>query len=148
MSDYLDWQNKISSDFRVVPLLYVADYRISPVNKIIEDGEEPVKLCNYTDVYKNSYITSNITFIEGSASENEIGRFQIEDGDVLITKDSEAWNDIGIPAIVMGYFEHTTICGYHLALIRANKNLLRRSICFTVLNLNSIDYNWRLRQLV
>lgn len=124
MSDYLDWQNKASSDFRIVPLLYVADYRISPVNKIIEDGEEPVKLCNYTDVYKNSYITSDITFMDGSASENEIERFQIEDGDVLITKDSEAWNDIGVPAIVKGDFEHSTICGYHLALIRPNKNVV------------------------
>lgn len=120
----MNWQNKISPDHKIVPLLFVADYRISPVDKIVKDDEEPVKLCNYTDVYKNTYITSDIEFMEGSASENEIERFLIKDGDVLITKDSESWNDIGIPAIVKGDFEHTTVCGYHLALMRPYKNLV------------------------
>jgi len=124
MSNYLNWRNKISSDRKIVPLLFVADYRISPVDKIVKDDEDPVKLCNYTDVYKNTYITSDIKFMDGSASRNEIKRFQIKDGDVLITKDSESWNDIGIPAIVKGSFENTTVCGYHLALMRPHKNLV------------------------
>lgn len=130
MSDYLDWQNNISSDYKIVPLLYVADYRISPVDKIAKDDEDQVRLCNYTDVYKNIYITSNIEFMEGSASENEIERFLIKDGDVLITKDSESWNDIGIPAIVKGDFEHTTVCGYHLALMRPNRKLIAPKYLF------------------
>lgn len=124
MSNYLNWQNKISTDHKIVPLLFVADYRISPVDKIVKDDEELVKLCNYTDVYKNTYINSDIEFMEGSASENEIERFLIKDGDILITKDSESWNDIGIPAIVKGDFEHTTVCGYHLALMRPYKKLV------------------------
>ncbi|MBL0047033.1 MAG: restriction endonuclease subunit S [Bacteroidetes bacterium] len=124
MSNYLDWQSKISSDREIVPLFYVADYRISPVDKIPQDNEDSVKLCNYTDVYKNTYITSDIEFMEGSASDNEIERFLIKDGDVLITKDSESWNDIGIPAIVKGDFENITICGYHLALMRPKENLV------------------------
>lgn len=118
MSNYLDWQNKLSEDHKIVPLLFVADYRISPVDKIVKDDEEPVKLCNYTDVYKNTFITSDIELMKGSASENEIERFLIKDGDVLITKDSESWNDIGVPAIVKGDFEHATVLGYHLALMR------------------------------
>jgi type I restriction enzyme S subunit len=124
MSNYLHWQNNISSDHKIVPLLYVADYRVSPVDKIVKDDEDAVMLCNYTDVYKNTYITSDIEFMEGSAAENEIERFSIKDGDVLITKDSESWNDIGIPAIVKGNFENTTICGYHLALMRPHEKLV------------------------
>ncbi|MCW3108228.1 MAG: hsdS [Segetibacter sp.] len=124
MSNYLDWQSKVSSDREIVPLFYVADYRISPVDKIPKEYEDSVKLCNYTDVYKNTYITSDIEFMDGSASDNEIERFLIKDGDVLITKDSESWNDIGIPAIVKGDFENITLCGYHLALMRPNENLV------------------------
>lgn len=124
MSNYLDWQNKISFDRKIVPLFYIADFSISPVDKILKEEEEKVSLCNYTDVYKNTYITSDLEFMIGSASENEINRFQIQDGDVLITKDSESWDDIGIPAIVVGNFENTTLCGYHLALMRPKKKIV------------------------
>lgn len=130
MSNYLDWQNKISSDRKIVPLFYIADFSISPVDKIIKEEEEKVSLCNYTDVYKNKYITSDLEFMEGSASENEINRFQIQDGDILITKDSESWDDIGIPAMVVGNFENTTLCGYHLALMRPKKNLVNPKFVF------------------
>ncbi|RYJ39653.1 Restriction modification system DNA specificity domain protein [Flavobacterium anhuiense] len=130
MSNYLDWQNKISSDRKIVPLFYIADFSISPVDKIVKEEEEKVNLCNYTDVYKNTYITSDLEFMEGSASENEINRFQIYDGDVLITKDSESWDDIGIPAIVVGNFQNTTLCGYHLALMRPKKNLVNPKFLF------------------
>jgi len=130
MSNYLDWQNKISSDRMIVPLFYIADFSISPVDKIVKEEEEKVSLCNYTNVYKNTYITSDLDFMEGSASENEINRFQIRDGDVLITKDSESWDDIGIPAIVVGNFENTTLCGYHLALMRPKKKLVNPKFLF------------------
>ncbi|WP_459926323.1 restriction endonuclease subunit S [Flavobacterium covae] len=130
MSNYLDWQNKILSDRKIVPLFYIADFSISPVDKIIKEEEEKVSLCNYTDVYKNKYITSDLEFMEGSASENEINRFQIQDGDILITKDSESWDDIGIPAMVVGNFENTTLCGYHLALMRPKKNLVNPKFVF------------------
>lgn len=123
MDSYLNWQEKIPSGFRVVPLFYVAEYRISPVDKIVKDNEFAVKLCNYTDVYKNTDITSDMEFMEGSASDHEIKRFELRDGDVLITKDSESWDDIGIPAIAKGSFDKV-ICGYHLALIRPYQNIV------------------------
>ena len=38
-------------------------------------------------------------------------------GDVLITKDSETWEDIGVPALV-DYAVSDLVCGYHLAMLR------------------------------
>ena len=35
----------------------VADLRVSNVDKHEKDGEVPVRLCNYVDVYKNDRIT-------------------------------------------------------------------------------------------
>lgn len=121
MESYLDWINRVSSDTEIVPLYFVADFRISPIDKIKYEHETPVKLCNYVDVYKNTYISSDIDFMEGTASENEIERFTIKDGDIMITKDSESSDDIGIPAIVKGDFEELTVCGYHLALITPDR---------------------------
>ena len=93
------------------------DMRVSNVDKHINDNELPVRLCNYVDVYKNDRITENLTFMKATASADEIDRFRVEQGDVLITKDSEVWNDIGVPALV-DYTAPDLVCGYHLALLR------------------------------
>lgn len=97
----------------------VADVRFSSVDKLTCPGEEPVRLCNYTDVYNNDYITDAIEFMRASATPPEIERFGLKLGDVIITKDSETPDDIGIPAVV----DHSApdlVCGYHLGLIRPN----------------------------
>jgi type I restriction enzyme S subunit len=44
-------------------------------------------------------------------------------GDVLITKDSEEWDDIAIPALV-AETAPDLVCGYHLAIVRPNGQAL------------------------
>lgn len=95
----------------------VADVRFSNVDKISRPGERPVRLCNYTDVYNNDYITSGLEFMEATATHFEITKFGLRVGDVLLTKDSETPNDIGIPTVV-DQTADDLVCGYHLALIR------------------------------
>jgi type I restriction enzyme, S subunit len=107
-------------EWQEVPLASVADIRFSSVNKVSQPGEQPVRLCNYTDVYNNDYITADMDFMRATATRSEIERFVLHVGDVIITKDSETPDDIGIPAVV-----DTTapdlVCGYHLALLRPNQ---------------------------
>ena len=45
----------------------VAKVEISSVDKKAKDGETPVRLCNFTDVYHNWAITSDMacSFMEG-----------------------------------------------------------------------------------
>lgn len=102
----------------------VADVQFSNVDKHTLDDEEPVRLCNYVDVYKNERITGDIPFMEASASAAEIARFQIQPGDVLVTKDSETPDDIAIPALVAESIPGV-LCGYHLAMIRPRSGLVR-----------------------
>ena len=97
----------------------VADVRFSNVDKISRAGERPVRLCNYTDVYNNDYITAGMEFMEATATHSEIAKFGLRVGDVLLTKDSETPNDIGIPTVVDEAADDL-VCGYHLALIRPN----------------------------
>jgi hypothetical protein len=108
---------------RTAPLASMAAIRFSSVDKLTEHGEMPVRLCNYTDVYKNTYILSSMPFMRATASTAEISRFGLRVGDVIITKDSETPDDIGVPAVVDSTAPDL-VCGYHLALIRPDLKCL------------------------
>lgn len=111
------WDEAVPEGWDVRKLKYLAHIRNSNVDKRSEEGEQPVRLCNYTDVYYNDRITADLDFMPATASRAEIARFRLRRGDVLITKDSESPDDIAVPA----YVEHDladVLCGYHLALVR------------------------------
>lgn len=111
----------LPAGWRCVPLNSVAEVRFSNVDKKTNHGELPVRLCNYMDVYSNDYIVRGMPFMHASATKSEIARFGLQQGDVIITKDSETPDDIGISAVV----DEATpdlVCGYHLALIRPNRD--------------------------
>lgn len=105
--------------WRTQKLKHVAVVRFSSVDKKTGDGELPVRLCNYTDVYNNDRIIDDPDFMQATATPDEIARFTLKRGDVLITKDSEIWNDIAVPAYVTADMPGV-LCGYHLAHIRPN----------------------------
>ena len=96
----------------------LADVRVSNVDKKSYAAERPIRLCNYMDVYANDYLTSALLdFMPATASPSEIERFALHAGDVVITKDSETPDDIGVPAVIVEDIDGL-VCGYHLALIR------------------------------
>ncbi|MGO3424220.1 MAG: restriction endonuclease subunit S [Pseudoalteromonas distincta] len=101
----------------------VAKIIVSPVDKKIIEGEIPVELCNYTDVYYNTRITNSIEFMKATAKQSEIDKYTLQVNDVIITKDSETPGDIAIPALVSEDLGGT-VCGYHLAIIRPKSRLV------------------------
>ena len=78
-----------------------------------------MRLCNYVDVYKNEKITMALDFMEATATDDQIDRFSLRVGDVVITKDSETPDDIGVPALV-AETAPDLVCGYHLTILRPN----------------------------
>lgn len=111
------WADAVPEGWDVRKLKYLAEIRNSNVDKRSEEGEQPVRLCNYTDVYYNDRITADLDFMPATASRAEIERFRLQRGDVLITKDSESPDDIAVPAYVEQDLADV-LCGYHLALVR------------------------------
>jgi len=103
----------------------VAKVEISSVDKKSKDGESPVKLCNFTDVYHNWAITAGMAdnFMEVTANAKEIEKFTIRKGQVAFTKDSETRDDIGIPTYIADDFENVLL-GYHCALITPDESKL------------------------
>ncbi len=103
-----------------VPLKSVAELRFSNVDKKTAEGEAPVLLCNYTDVYYNRRITQALPFMTATASTDQIRRLTLRVGDVLFTKDSETAEDMGMPARVTEDLP-SVVLGYHLGLARPTK---------------------------
>jgi len=129
---FLDWTHSLPVDWKIKPLRAVVNYAVSNVDKIPVDGEVDVRLCNYSDVYNNEFITLALDFMRATATESEISKFGLLVGDVVITKDSESWDDIGVSALV----EETAadlVCGYHLAVLRPQDRLLDGAFLFRCL---------------
>ena len=118
----VEWLGDVPAHWEVRRLRTVAEMRVSNVDKHTREDEISVRLCNYVDVYKNDLITPDLPFMSATASRDEIDRFRLNQGDVLITKDSEAWDDIGVPALAEKP-GNDLICGYHLALLRPRKEM-------------------------
>lgn len=100
-----------------VPLKRVALVRVSNVDKRTVAADERVRLCNYTDVYYRGTIHADQDFMVATATHEQVMTYGLKSGDVVITKDSETPDDIGVPS----YVESTApdlVCGYHLAIIR------------------------------
>jgi type I restriction enzyme S subunit len=110
----VEWLGEIPADWSVKRLKEIACVQLSNVDKKTVEGDKPTFLCNYVDVYYNERITANLDFMEATATAAQIHRFSLRVGDVLITKDSESWTDIAVPAVVAEKLPGV-IAGYHLA---------------------------------
>jgi type I restriction enzyme S subunit len=111
------WLDAVPDHWQFDCVKRFAEVRPSNVDKKSHDDEIPVRLCNYTDVYRNETISSDLDFMSATATKEQVERFRLIKGDVLITKDSETADDIAIAALVSETLE-AVVCGYHLALLR------------------------------
>jgi type I restriction enzyme S subunit len=139
----IKWLGKMPKHWEVKKLKFNAFVQFSNVNKKSEDGEILIRLCNYVDVYYNDFITPDLEFMEATASSEEIKKFHLKVGDVLLTKDSEEWNDIAIPAY-MTFEAPDLICGYHLAQVRPQEKLILGKYLFWLLSADCINYQFRI----
>ena len=117
----IEWLGEIPAHWDIRRLKSLAAVQLSNVDKKSEEGQAAVGLCNYVDVYYNERIGSDVDFMAATASDEQIRRFSLCQGDVLITKDSESWTDIAVPAVVSQDLPNV-LCGYHLAHIRPGDN--------------------------
>ena len=119
----VQWLGCLPERWKVRRLRGVAQMLVSNIDKHSTPGEVPVRLCNYVDVYKNERITDRLPFMQATASRDEADAFRLETGDVVITKDSEEWDDIAVPALVE-YAASDLVCGYHLAILRPHNEVV------------------------
>ena len=109
-----EWERKRLSE--------ISQVIVSPVDKKTFPNEMPIELCNYTDVYYRNYITHDVAFMRATATPAEIRKYTVQQGDVIVTKDSETAGDIAVPAFVSDKLDGV-VCGYHLAIIRPDSSI-------------------------
>ena len=139
----VEWLGEVPAHWEVRRLRNVADMRVSNVDKHVRENEHSVHLCNYVDVYKNDYVTGQLDFMQATATTEEIERFRLEREDVLITKDSETWDDIGVPALVIEPAPNL-ISGYHLALLRPRSDMVAGSYLLRALQSKGLAYQFHI----
>jgi len=114
----VEWLDQIPEHWVVKKIKFVAYVMASNVDKKTYEGDIPCLLCNYTDVYYNDQIIKDMEFMSATATPEQISKFTLKKGDVIITKDSESPDDIAIAAHVPMDLTGV-VCGYHLSIIRA-----------------------------
>lgn len=107
------WLGELPGHWEVLRLKEVSTVTPSNIDKLTVEGELPVSLCNYVDVYRNDRITAAIEFMQATASKDQIKRLGLAVGDVVVTKDSESPWDIAVPTVIAEEIEFL-VCGYHL----------------------------------
>lgn len=115
--------DKIPSHWNLKRVKYISSFTLSSVDRNYNDEEIPVKICHYPNVYKNEFINNKTVLEKGSCTKSQLNSFHLMKGDILITKDSETSDDIGIPALVMEDLENT-VCGYHLGIYRVKSEVI------------------------
>lgn len=113
----IEWLEDIPCHWDIVRLKTVALAFPSNIDKKTVEGEQIVRVCNYTDVYYNEIIDASLPFLTASATEEQIQKFTLQSGDTIITKDSETADDIATAAFVPETLEGV-VCGYHLTIVR------------------------------
>ena len=117
----VEWIGEIPEGWEVKKLRYLANCFPSNVDKHSKANEKEVRLCNYTDVYKNDYITDDLELMIATAADEQIAKFTLKAGDIVITKDSETASDIAVPTFIKEKLTNV-VCGYHLAIIRTYRD--------------------------
>ena len=140
---HVEWFGTVPKHWELKRLKELVSIQNSNVDKKSHNEETAVRLCNYVDVYKNEFITRQLSqdFMWATADESEIRKFGIRKNDLLITKDSETANDIAIPALATETLEGV-LCGYHLAQIRTNPKYLLGSYLLRLFQAKSYGHRF------
>jgi type I restriction enzyme, S subunit len=138
----IEWLGDVPEHWEAKRLKTSATCWVSNVDKVPSEDELPVRLCNYTDVYYNDYIRPDMGLMETTASPDEVRRFGLRAGDVLITKDSEDWRDIAVPALVEEA-SPDLVCGYHLAIIRPREGDLASRFLLRALQASAVNQQFQ-----
>src|SRR5690606_4978258 len=89
--------------------------RSAGVDKKLLEGEIPVRLLNFTDVFKRNFIYSHELSHWVTASHKKVEDCDVRKGDVFFTPSSETRDEAGIPAVAA---ENISQCCYSYHVVR------------------------------
>lgn len=133
----IEWLGEIPEHWEIVKLKYISDVSFSSVDRHQYEEELKVNICHYPDAYRNDKILSKTKLSSGTCTVSEFEKYQLKEGQVLITKDSESADDIGVPTYITQTFKNS-VCGYHLAILLTDNTLLLGEFLFRFLQSKNV----------
>ncbi len=120
-------------------IMYVKDlFEIkNGLNKEKNAFGEGTPIVNFTDVYKNRYLTEEMLNGKVTLTEAEIERYAVKKGDVFFTRTSETKEDIGMSSTVIEDIKNCTFSGFVLR-ARPITNLLLPKFCSYYFSTNQV----------
>lgn len=112
------WLGAVPAHWEARRLRTIASIRISPVDRVSQPGEVATRLLGTDAVYRHPEIRNATRLPMGSATPQEMARFGLHRGDIVITKDSLVPTRIAVPTFIAEEPAETLTCAYHSAIIR------------------------------
>lgn len=111
----LEWIEEIPEGWSVTQLGRIGKFSASGIDKKVNEKEVPVKIINYTDIYRNKtmIIDSTIDFMEVTCSLDKRESHLVEVGDIIFTPSSETIEEIGRSSVVYETVENLSF-SYHV----------------------------------
>ena len=106
-----------SGEWKEVKLGDIGEISSAGVDKNIVEGEKPIRLLNFLDVYRRDFLYSHEQNHWVTANDYKIEKCSIKKGDVFFTPSSEVPNDIAISAVAMENFDNV-VYSYHIVRFR------------------------------
>ncbi|TCN61636.1 restriction endonuclease subunit S [Acetobacteroides hydrogenigenes] len=125
----IEWLGEIPEHWRPIKLKFNSTTKFSSVDRHEFEDELSVSICHYPDAYNNQKINKSSKLSKGTCNAKEFENYSLAKGQVIITKDSESANDIGIPTFIEEDIPNS-VCGYHLAIIESDSNKLISNFLF------------------
>jgi type I restriction enzyme S subunit len=124
-------KGRVNGEWRRVKLGDIGDISSAGVDKKSSQGEIPVRLINYLDVYRRDLIYSHELNHLVTAPPNQAMRCSVKKGDIFFTPSSEVRDDIGHSAVAMEDIPDAAY-SYHVVRLRLHENwdLLYRAYAF------------------
>lgn len=143
-SSGIEWLGDIPEHWEEKNLSQISRVILSGLDKKSYENQKSVLLCNYVDVYKNDYITKELDFMKATASDEEINNLTLLKGDIIITKDSESWDDIAVPSYVSDELKNV-LCAYHLAIIRTKDESVNPEFLYSAFLSQYVSVQYKLK---
>ncbi|CAH0336604.1 hypothetical protein FVB9288_02312 [Flavobacterium sp. CECT 9288] len=134
----VEWLGEIPEHWAAIKLKHIASTSFSSVDRHEYTEEIKVSICHYPDAYKNDKINNLTSLSTGTCTEAEFEKFQLKKGQVIITKDSESANDIGVPTYIDETLENA-VCGYHLAILEPQEGKLNGEFLFRFIQTSNVS---------
>lgn len=118
------WLGEVPGHWEVHRARAIGTFTASGIDKKFVDGEQPVKMFNYVDVYKSSdkKLRYSEDLMDTTAPREKVLEHAVREGDLLLTPSSETSDDIGHAAQVLNVPEGV-VYSYHILRFRPGSSV-------------------------